>query len=213
MSVMRSVFPEFSRMMQAFERDAQQLQRQMWSLDPTMSGMGTGPSTLPLLRETRGAFGIEGSTWPAVDFREQEAQYVLEAELPGLRKEDVSVDLDSSGKILTLSGQIQQERHKGEKPSKTDETPASTSAAAETGTVAAPQRQTAVGPASSVGRYWAQERFYGHFSRTIRLPHPVKAKEVHATFQDGVLHVTLPKQQPSESATHHVQIEAGTASE
>lgn len=38
-----------------------------------------------------------------------------------------------------------------------------------------------------------QERTYGKFSRTIRLPQPVNAEKVEAQYQDGVLTLTLPK--------------------
>jgi len=37
------------------------------------------------------------------------------------------------------------------------------------------------------------ERFVGRFQRSITLPHPVDAKNVRATYKDGILAVTLPK--------------------
>ncbi|HSD28991.1 MAG TPA: Hsp20/alpha crystallin family protein [Vicinamibacteria bacterium] len=41
-------------------------------------------------------------------------------------------------------------------------------------------------------RYWA-ERSYGTFARAIRLPAPVEAGKVTATFKNGLLTVKLPK--------------------
>jgi HSP20 family protein len=41
-------------------------------------------------------------------------------------------------------------------------------------------------------RYWA-ERSYGSFARAIRLPAPVEAGKVTATFKNGLLTVKLPK--------------------
>ena len=41
--------------------------------------------------------------------------------------------------------------------------------------------------------YHRIERSYGSFSRSLRLPAPVKEDEVKATFKDGVLKLTLPK--------------------
>jgi HSP20 family protein len=38
-----------------------------------------------------------------------------------------------------------------------------------------------------------KERYYGRFSRTIRLPQPVNRDEVEATFDNGILTLTLPK--------------------
>ena len=43
------------------------------------------------------------------------------------------------------------------------------------------------------GESFRSERFFGTFSRSITLPAPVKADEVKATYEDGVLTVTLPK--------------------
>lgn len=38
-----------------------------------------------------------------------------------------------------------------------------------------------------------QECFWGAFSRSIVLPHAVNAEEADATFEDGVLELTIPK--------------------
>jgi HSP20 family protein len=41
--------------------------------------------------------------------------------------------------------------------------------------------------------YVHTERVYGRFERSIRLPMPVEAGRVRATYRDGVLEVSLPK--------------------
>ncbi|RKP22558.1 HSP20-like chaperone, partial [Syncephalis pseudoplumigaleata] len=46
--------------------------------------------------------------WPAIDISEVDNSYVLEAELPGVAKDDVSVELDQNGEVVTLSGQVRQ---------------------------------------------------------------------------------------------------------
>jgi HSP20 family protein len=38
-----------------------------------------------------------------------------------------------------------------------------------------------------------QERVWGHFSRSISLPHSVNNEQVEATYEDGILTLTLPK--------------------
>ena len=43
------------------------------------------------------------------------------------------------------------------------------------------------------GSHLHSERVYGKFERSIRLPMPVQAAEVRATYRDGVLDVRLPK--------------------
>ncbi len=42
-------------------------------------------------------------------------------------------------------------------------------------------------------QYYRMERVYGAFARTIRLPVPVDASRVTATFKNGLLTVKLPK--------------------
>lgn len=43
------------------------------------------------------------------------------------------------------------------------------------------------------GSYYTQERSYGSFSRSLRLPGPVDDANVKADYQNGVLTITLPK--------------------
>jgi HSP20 family protein len=43
-------------------------------------------------------------------------------------------------------------------------------------------------------RYFYQECFWGKFSRTLVLPHPVKSEEVKATLKNGILTIILPKE-------------------
>ena len=42
-------------------------------------------------------------------------------------------------------------------------------------------------------RYHRQERGYGDFTRSIQLPFLVNVKKVEATFQNGVLNITMPR--------------------
>jgi HSP20 family protein len=41
--------------------------------------------------------------------------------------------------------------------------------------------------------YWLQERHYGSFSRSFTLPVEIQSNKAEASFQDGVLKLTLPK--------------------
>ena len=41
--------------------------------------------------------------------------------------------------------------------------------------------------------YLVREGTYGQFHRVLRIPHEVKADKVRATFNNGILEVTLPK--------------------
>lgn len=56
------------------------------------------------------------------------------------------------------------------------------------------------GPLDNVD-YTIQERAYGKFSRTLRLNIPVQADKAEATFDKGVLTLTIPKQEEIKPKT------------
>lgn len=53
-------------------------------------------------------------------------------------------------------------------------------------------------------KYYACERYYGSYHRSVSLPFPVDANKVSATFEDGVLHLRLPKAE--EARPKHIEI-------
>jgi len=70
-----------------------------------------------MLEQTFGGFGFpsqltETAAWsPLVDVEEADDAYVVEAELPGVKREDVNIEL--IGNELTITGQIKQREPKG----------------------------------------------------------------------------------------------------
>jgi Molecular chaperone (small heat shock protein) len=56
------------------------------------------------------------------------------------------------------------------------------------------------------GESFRSERFFGRFSRTITLPAAVKADEVKATYEDGVLTVILPKAEEAKPRKIEVSV-------
>ncbi|KAG1790585.1 small heat shock protein [Suillus plorans] len=46
--------------------------------------------------------------------------------------------------------------------------------------------------------YVVQERSYGKFSRTLQIPQGIKAEDVHAEMENGVLTVSFPKAGPDQ---------------
>ena len=103
-----------------------------------------------------GEGGGSGSAWtPAVDVFDTDDSIVLRAELPGLKTEDIEIEVDEN--VLTLKGERRFEETVEE------------------------------------GRYYRLERAYGHFQRSITLPQGVKAEEISASFDNGVLSVRVPK--------------------
>jgi HSP20 family protein len=55
-----------------------------------------------------------------------------------------------------------------------------------------------------------QERSYGSFQRSLRLPYAPAPGSVSARFDKGVLHVTLPRPQQGQTKNNRIQIQAGS---
>jgi HSP20 family protein len=69
-----------------------------------------------MLEQTFRDFGLQAPAqqagWlPLVDIEETDDSYVIEAELPGVKREDVDIEL--VGNELTISGEIKQRERKG----------------------------------------------------------------------------------------------------
>ena len=56
-------------------------------------------------------------------------------------------------------------------------------------------------------KYYLRERHYGSFQRAIRLPVEVDADQAEAIFENGVLHLTLPKAE--EAKPKRIAVKAG----
>jgi len=111
-----------------------------------------GQSLLPAWRR----LPLEEKEWiPAIDVFEKEDKFVVKAELPGMKEDDIDVSV--IGDILTIKGE-----KKTEAEVKEDE-------------------------------YYRCERSYGSFFRSVALPSHVDAKKIEASYEEGVLEITLPK--------------------
>ena len=54
--------------------------------------------------------GGKGGVGMNLDFHETNNGYELSADLPGMKKEDIKVDIDSESGVLTVTGERKQER-------------------------------------------------------------------------------------------------------
>ena len=113
------------------------------------------------------------SLWsPQIETFEREGQLVIRADLPGLTKDDVNVEINDDAIIIS-----------GERRNENEE-----------------QREG----------YYRSERSYGSFFRTIPLPQGVNADDANATFNNGVLEITM-KAPQLQSRGRRLEIsEAGT---
>ncbi len=68
----------------------------------------------PMLTPKTQGWGVGGDGWaPAVDVSENENEILVKADLPGLRKEDITVSLNDG--VLTIKGERKYEDEKKEK--------------------------------------------------------------------------------------------------
>lgn len=109
------------------------------------------------------------SDWaPAVDIKETESAFTIEAELPGMTKDDVKVTVHDG--VLTIQGERRKEEETGDK------------------------------------KHHRIERFYGSFTRRFTLPDNVNQTDIGAAFKDGLLTLTLNKQEPQEPKAIEVEV-------
>jgi HSP20 family protein len=106
-------------------------------------------------------FSEEHTLVPAFDITENEKEFIVTAELPGIDAKDVGVTISEG--ILTVKGE-----KKHEKEDKGD-------------------------------NYHRVERRYGTFSRSFRIPGKIEVDKVDANYKDGILKLTLPKAEGSET--------------
>lgn len=109
---------------------------------------------------TRFAFADRASEYPYVNVAEYKDEIQVVAEIPGVPKEKVKLQIHDG--VLTISG---------ERPVPNEE---------------------------KESEWLRQEIRYGAFSRTIELPESIDAAKVSAEYTNGVLRVTLPKQEASK---------------
>jgi HSP20 family protein len=56
---------------------------------------------------------ITNSAWPRVDIAEDKDNYTIKADLPGLAKDDISINVENN--VLTISGEKREEKREHEK--------------------------------------------------------------------------------------------------
>jgi HSP20 family protein len=99
---------------------------------------------------------VEEMGWtPAIEMFEKDDKFMVKAELPGMKEEDIDVSV--VGDTLTIKGE-----RKAESEVKEED-------------------------------YYCCERSYGSFTRSITLPSSVDAKNIEASYENGVLEISLPK--------------------
>ncbi len=98
---------------------------------------------------------------PAVEVIQNKDNYKVKVQLPGVKKDDIEVELDND--FMTISAVIHEEKEQEEQ-------------------------------AENNARYHTSEFRYGKYQRTISFDCPVKFEDTKAIYENGVLNITVPKQ-------------------
>jgi len=150
---------------------AEDMDRLFENFGLSRTGLGLAPTfSAGLDRDLwRGSSALEQTVWsPQVETFRRGDKLVIRADLPGLKKEDVNLEVYDG--MLTISG----ERSEEYKEDRDD--------------------------------FYRTERSYGRYSRTLPLPEGVSEDQLEATFNDGVLEVTLPAPQLPERKAKRIPI-------
>ncbi|KAI9272181.1 HSP20-like chaperone [Helicostylum pulchrum] len=126
--------------------------------------------------------------YPATDISETDDAYELHAELPGYDKKDINIELADDGRTLVLSGKKEQKKDKEsqELTTKKDE-------------------DSQVAKRNESPQWWVNERVVGSFTRSFSFPNQLKADSIKASYDNGILKVTVPK--VKETKSKQIQIE------
>ncbi|TVR32161.1 MAG: Hsp20/alpha crystallin family protein [Balneolaceae bacterium] len=103
---------------------------------------------------------------PSIDISETDKQFMIEAELPGMEKKDINLNLENGR--LTISGERKFEKKEDGK------------------------------------KFHRVETHYGSFTRSFQLPDNVDDNSINATYNNGILNVTINKSE--QKAGKKIQI-------
>lgn len=97
----------------------------------------------------------QNSFAPSIDISETDKQYMIDVEVPGIKKDDIDLNIENN--TLTISGERKFEKKEDNK------------------------------------QYHRVESHYGSFSRSFTLPDNVKVDSISATYNNGILNITVDK--------------------
>ncbi|KAF8555245.1 HSP20-like chaperone [Imleria badia] len=132
-------------------------------------------------------FTSSSTVHPALDLTEEGNSYVVEAELPGVKKENIDISVGDGGRSVTIQGRTFT-RRPGDTSESTIETDTS-------------QGEAVVSSETSSNQLTTERLYSGtsSFTRTVWLPRPVDSSKITAKLTDGVLTLKAPKMEDKES--------------
>ncbi|WP_339699010.1 Hsp20/alpha crystallin family protein [uncultured Marixanthomonas sp.] len=114
----------------------------------------------------------ENFSIPAVNIQEKNTNFVVQLAVPGLSKENFSIEVEED--ILKISAEVSSENEEN----KTEDEI----------------------------KYTRKEFNYNSFKRSFTLPENVNVESVNASYENGVLEITLPKKEEEKALKRMVEI-------
>lgn len=107
-------------------------------------------------------YGKHSKNMMKTDVRETENSYELDIDLPGFKKDEISVQLDNGYLSISAAKGLDKDEEKKD------------------------------------GQYIRRERYAGSMSRTFYVGNTLTQNDIHAKFEDGILKLSVPKQEPAK---------------
>jgi len=124
---------------------------------------------------------------PKINLSEDDTGYYIHADLPGMTKDEIKIELDDDERVLTISGErkIVNDHHSkdGEKKSKKH------------------------GGEEDHKKYSKVECCYGKFERSFTIPENANLESVQAKMDNGVLEMSINKIKPDSKQIHRIEIQ------
>lgn len=160
-------------------------------------------------------FGSFQSSRPALDVTEEGSNYVVEAELPGVKKEDLNVRIGGDGRSVTIDGKVFSRRIGGDFDANGNDNIAQTNTSDSSASL-----EGAPGPSANVNAGTVQKSdpsttelaserassvSSSTFSRTVWLPQMIDSSKVLAKLDHGILTLTIPKMEDKAHTTIKIE--------
>ncbi|KXN88168.1 30 kDa heat shock protein [Leucoagaricus sp. SymC.cos] len=152
--------------------------------------------------------GLNMLARPAVDVTEKGNKYILDADLPGVSRENLQVRLGDGNQSITIEGKVTERSPSGVHDASAEvksNTPDTATSAEYTDASHSTSSTTNNGNATQISVERPYTRNYS-FMRTVWLPRPVDPGNVAAKLQNGVLSITLTKAVGEESEVINVDV-------
>jgi len=146
---------------------------------------------------------------PKINLSEDENNYYIHADLPGMNKDQVKMELSDDDRVLTISGEGETIIDNSDMDSKKDSTKdKNVKEDANENKENQKKEQKETNKEENNKKYSRIECSYGKFSRSFSIPENADINNIQAKMENGVLEVTLKKMEPQKNEhKHSIQIQ------